>query len=485
MSRSKQIENAERDREPEIELLDPILSEQDHLAVRERSVEKLRLLWNHRRFLARTAAVGLLAATIVAFLAPKRFTSTAHLMPPDQGPGMAGMAMMAALAGKASSTLGSVGSELLGLKTSGDLFIGILQSRSVEDDLVAKFDLRKRYRVKRWDDARRELTRRTDVSQDKRSEIIAISVEDRDPGRAQQMTQEYINQLNTVVTKLNTTSAHRERVFLEERLSQVQKDLESAETNFSQFASKNTTIDMEAQGKAMIAAGANLEGQLIASETELQGLRQIFTDNNVRVRETQARVDELERQLGKLGGKAGAAGASTGQADGTLYPPIRQLPVLGVAYTDLYRRMKVQEAVFETLTQQYELAKVEEAKETPSVKVLDPPELPEKKSFPPRPLIIFLGTMLAFTFGISCVLGRQAWEATDATDVRKVFASQVWADVRAGLPWASVNGRNGAQALAHHQPLLDSAANNGSAKQSHLSGDLSDNGADQERVQSV
>jgi hypothetical protein len=105
--------------------------------------------------------------------------------------------------------------------------------------------------------------------------------------------------------------------------------------------------------------------------------------------------------------------------------------------------MKVEDAVFETLTQQYEAAKVEEAKETPSVKVLDPPDLPEKKSFPPRLLIMFLGMLLAFAAGVTWVLACEAWEATDAGDVRKAFATQVWTDVRASLPWAARNGRNG------------------------------------------
>jgi uncharacterized protein involved in exopolysaccharide biosynthesis len=429
----------------EVEILDPIFHEDRERAAHGRALERLQLLWEQRRFLVRAAALGLLAATLMAFLIPKRFTSTAQLMPPDQGPGTTGLAMMAALAGKGASPLGGLGNELLGLKTTGDLFIGILQSRTVEDDLIGKFELRKLYHVKRWEDARKRLAEQTSVLQDRKSELIAISVTDHSAQRAQQMAQEYIAQLNEVVTTLNTTSAHRERVFLEGRLSQVQKDLESAERDFSQFASKNTAIDIEAQGKAMIQASATLEGQLIAAQTELEGLRQIFTDNNVRVRETQARVDELNRQLRKLGGKAGTDAAAAHQDEGTPYPSIRQLPVLGVPYADLYRRMKVQEAVFETLTQQYELAKVEEAKETPSVKVLDPPDLPEKKSFPPRTIIVLVGTMLSFTFGVGWVLAHQAWEATEASDARKVFARRVWSDVRASLPWVLTNGSNGTQ----------------------------------------
>jgi capsule polysaccharide export protein KpsE/RkpR len=206
---------------------------------------------------------------------------------------------------------------------------------------------------------------------------------DRDPERAAAMGREYVDALNRIVVTLNTSSAHKERVFLEERLSQVQDGLEQAEKDFSQFASKNTTLDVKEQGRAMIGAAAELEGQMIAAETELEGLRQIYTPNNVRVRSVQARIDEYRRQLQRLGGK-GAEDAKgetsqngiTSDQGSDPYPSIRQLPLLNVEWSDLYRRTKVQEVVLETLTKQYELAKVEEAREILRVKVLDAAAVP-------------------------------------------------------------------------------------------------------------
>jgi uncharacterized protein involved in exopolysaccharide biosynthesis len=453
----KHVAQPEQGHEEEFELAERLLEEENTKAMRQRYIEKLTLLWKQRRFLAHSAGVGLLAATLIAFLIPKRFMSTAQLMPPDQEQGT-GMTMLAALAGRGGS-LGSLGSELLGLKTTGDLFIGILRSRTVQDDLIAKFNLREVYGDRRWEDARQDLAKRTNLSQDRKSEIITINVVDRTPQRAQQMTEEYIRALNNVVINLNTSSAHRERVFLEDRLNQVQADLESAEKSFSQFASKNTAIDIQEQGKAMISASATLEGQLIAAQTELEGLKQVYTDNNVRVRETQARVNELTRQLQKLGGKAGTGSTSAPQAEGALYPTIRQLPILGVTYADLYRRMKVEDAVFQTLTQQYEAAKVEEAKETPSVKVLDPPQLPEKKSFPPRLLIMLLGALIAFAGSVAWVLASQVWEAIDPADIRKVFVNQVWSDVRTSFSWSSTNG-NGIKQTPHWLSVVSFRRNN-------------------------
>lgn len=406
----------------------------NELAARERAVAKLRLLWKERRFLGKVALWGLAAATLTAFLLPKRYEATARLMPPEQAGGSAAM-MLSALAGKGSSFV-PLAESALGLRTTGDLFVGILQSRTVQDHLVEKFDARKLYGARYLEDARRELADHTDISLDRKSGIITLKVSDSSAPRAAAMVAEYVNELNWIVNNLSTSSARRERVFLEERLKQVKGDLEGAEEQFSVFASQKGTIDIQAQGKAMVEAAATLQGQLIAAQSELEAMRQIYTNNNVRVRAVEARVAELRRQLRRIGG----AGASENSAAQELYPSIRQLPLLGVNYADLLRRVRVQEAVFETLTQEYELAKVQEARETPVVKELDPPRVPEKKSFPPRLLIIALGALLAL-FASGCwVLAQAAWEAADANDPRKALATEVWSDVRGVLPWAAHNG---------------------------------------------
>ncbi len=423
--------------QPEME---ETLAEQiDGRVARERTVAKLRLLWGQRQFLFKVVVWSLATSTLIAFLIPKRYESTTRLMPPDNQ-SASGMAMLAALSSRVGGNLGMLAGDALGLKSSGALFVGILGSRTVQDDLINKFDLRKVYSIGLWKDARKKLASNTNISEDRKSGIIAITVTDRSPQRAAAMAQEYAAELNLVVNQLSTSSAHRERVFLEERLNQVKQDLVSAEKEFSQFASKNTAIDIKEQGKAMVEAAATLQGQLIAAESELEGLKQIYTDNNVRVRSLRARVAELRRQLEKLGGKEEAGAGATATSSDSLYPSIRKLPLLGVTYADLYRRTKVQEAVFETLTQEYELAKVQEVKEIPSVKVLDSPNVPEKKSFPPRLVIIFLGTMFALLVGTAWVLGEAAWEETDPKDPRKVLALEVYQATKAHMPWVSTNG---------------------------------------------
>ena len=408
--------------------------QQDELESHRRRIARIGRLWEARNFLAKCAAAGFVAFLILALIIPPEYTATTRLMPPDPSGGQ-GMALLAGIAGKLGA-IGAMGGELLGITTSGELFAGVLQSNTVQNDLIQKFDLRRVYGRKRLIDTRKELSSQTDVSIDRKSGILTIRVTDHDPKRASAMAHEYVAELNNVVIQLNTSSAHRERVFLEERLGQVKMELEAAEKDFSQFSSKNAAIDIKEQGKAMVESAAILEGQLIAAQTELQGLRQIYTDQNIRVQTTQARIAELRRQIMKMAGKADATAAEPARED-ELYPSIRELPLLGVAYADLYRRMKVQETVFETLTQQYEIAKVQEAKEVPSVKVLDPAEIPEKKTFPPRTLLTLLGGILALAIGAAWLTAKDHWTNIDPQDPGKILVLNMVESVRPQLSYVA------------------------------------------------
>jgi capsule polysaccharide export protein KpsE/RkpR len=403
----------------------------------------LQLLWGHRGLLCRVAGYALLASTLVAFLIPLRYESTARLMPPDNqsGSGLAMVAnMMSAGGASGSSGLAGIAGDFLGLKSTSEVFVGILNSRTVQDKLVQEFDLRKLYGNVRTEDARKILAARTAISVERKSQIISITVTDRSPQRAAAMGQAYVEELNRLVAELSTSSARRERIFLEERLQAVNRDLAAAEKDFSQFASKNTAIDVKEQGKAMVEAAAMLQGQLIAAQSQYEGLRQIYTDNNARVRTVKARIDELQRQLEKMGGKGESTTSPSARPGESMYPSIRKLPLLAVSWSDLYRRTKIQEAVLEVLTKEYEMAKVQEAKEIPTVKVLDPAQIPERKSFPPRMAFMALGTILGLGFACAWVLGNYAWQGIDAKHPRKVFAQEVFATMRARIPLFGQNG---------------------------------------------
>ena len=179
---------------------------------------------------------------------------------------------------------GGIASDLLGVKSSGALFVGIVGSQTVQDRVIRDFDLQRVYRDSKIEDARKDLAEHTEVSEDRKSGIITIGVTDHDPKRAAGMAKAYVGELDRLVAQVSTSSARRERIFLEGRLETVKSDLDLTAKNFSQFASKNTAIDIPAQGKAMVEAAAILQGRLIAAQSELSGLQQIYTKNNVRVR---------------------------------------------------------------------------------------------------------------------------------------------------------------------------------------------------------
>ena len=421
-----------------------ILLEVESAAAIDWGVEKLRLVWNRRRFVWKSILVGLLVGTAIAFLLRPEYESYTRLMPPDDQSNR-GLAMITALAGKSGGSGGGAGiagmaGDLLGVKTTGALFVGILASRTVQDDVIGKFNLQKVYRDKRLEQARIDLTKHTTVVEDRKSGIITITITDRSPQRAREIANEYVSELNRVVTQLSTSAAHREREFLENRLVTVKQDLENAEKQFSQFSSKSGAIDIKEQGKAMVEAAAILQGQMMAAQSELEGLRQIYTDSNVRVRGAQARIAELQHQLQKLGGSQQNEVVAGSSEDNSIYPSIRRLPLLGVTYADLFREAKVEEVIFETLTQQFELAKVQEAKEVPSVKVLDPGSNPESRSFPPRLLLMALGGFLGFCIGISWLFATAMWTGMDPLDPRKLLAEEVFGTVAERTRTISNNG---------------------------------------------
>lgn len=412
---------------------------------REHAIGRLRLLWSERRFLARAVLVSLAAGLLCAFLLPKQYQASTQLMPPDSQ-SSSGMAMLAALSAGTGNGLGAVAGDLLGVKSSGALFIGILRSRTVEDRLIQRFDLKKVYSVRLQEDAQRTLSENTAVAEDRKSGIITITVTDRNAQRSAALAQAYVDELDRLVVELSTSSAGRERVFLEERLKAVKLDLDQAAQEFSQFSSRSGAIDIQEQGRAMVGAAATLQGQLIAAQSQLSGLEQIYAGSNVRVRELRARIEELKQQLIKIGGSESDSAAGGGEK--TMYPSIRRLPILGVTYADLYRRTKIQEVVFETLTKQYETAKVQEAKEIPSVKVLDVASVPERKSYPPRLLIALLFAFLGMSVAVVWVLGRTRWQEVAANDSGKVFVTEVFQTVNAQMPWAPPNGSR-VQGVAH------------------------------------
>ena len=386
-------------------------------------VPNTSLLWEHRRKLFRVFVWSLVLSAAIAFMIPKEYESTTRLMPPEQQ-GMSS-AMLAALAGKAiPGALGALAGSVLGMKDSGALFVDLLGSTSIRGALVDRFDLQKVYGNRYRQDSLKRLKRRTDITQDRKSGVITVVVTDTNRQRAHDLAQAYIDQLDGLLIRVNTSAARREREFIEQRLVTVQSDLEKAQVALSDFSSKNTTLDIKEQTKAMVEAGAKLQAQLVVAHAEADSLAQFYGEGNVRMRAANARVGELERELKKLGGSATQSGDELDS--NALYPPLRQLPVLAVRWADLYRQVKIKETVFDLLTEQYELARIEEVKSVPSVRVIDPPSWPEKKSFPPRLILMLALTSFSVFIAAMILVLQDRWTRLSPHDARKQLAQRMW-----------------------------------------------------------
>jgi len=381
-------------------------------------------LWDRRRILLRVALVALVLSTVFAFLIPKRYDSSTTIMPPEQTNTSA--AMLAALTGRTGTGggLSALAGGLLGVKSNGELFMDLLHSGTVRGRLIERFNLQQVYGKRYMTDTAKKLANSTDVAENKKSGVITVTVTDTDRQRAQSMAQAYVEELNNLLARVSTSSARRERIFVEQRLASVSKDLNDAQIKLSEFSSSTSTIDIKEQTRATVDAGARLQAQLIVSEGELESLKQIYGDDNVRVRSARERVGVLQRELNKIGGSS-SPDASDDAKPGELYPPLRRLPALGVRWANLYRRVRVQETVYDLLTAEYETARIQEAKEIPTVSVIDAAGWPEKKSYPHRSYFILGGPLFAVCVASLFILLRRSWYELDDNNDLKLLAAHI------------------------------------------------------------
>jgi uncharacterized protein involved in exopolysaccharide biosynthesis len=386
------------------------------------------LLWDQRLLLLRWVSAGAVLALLLAFLLPSKYESTTRVLPSDATSEAAMMMAGGASGGAAMPSLGLM-SDLLGVRTPGAFCAAVLKSDTVLDGVINRLDLRKVYRVKDLDSARRTLSDLTVVVDDKKSGILTLTVTDKDPKRVAAMANAYAEELDKVLQTLNTSAAHREREFLEQRIEVVRQNLSAAEMLLSQFSSKNSAIDIKEQGRAAFEVASKVEGELIVAQSELQGLRQIYGPDHPRVKSAEARVAQLRAAADKLGS------TSVDGGDDLKFLSISRLPVVGVTYADLFREVKVQETIYEALLKQYEISKVEEVKQTPRLKVIDAGKVPSRKSSPRLLLLGVMCTLFCFVVGVVFILAKSEWDATDPESPIKRLGMRIVSDL-----WQPVEG---------------------------------------------
>jgi uncharacterized protein involved in exopolysaccharide biosynthesis len=370
-------------------------------------IAMLLLAFDHSQRLIRVAIITAVIAALLVLLIPNEYESTARLVPPDNPTAN----LLSGIAAKMGIGLETAAGTL---KNTGSIFVPILKSRTVQDRVINRFDLRRVYRARYYFDARKRLAKNTALSEDRQTGVITLTVTDHNAERSANLCKAYIDELNRLAVELSASTAHRERIFLEDRLNAVKVELDAAARELSEFSSNNVALDIKEQGKAMMEGAAKLEGELIAAQSELKGLEQLYTDENTRVKAMRARVAQLQRSADELGGNAAKG-----------YPGMRKLPGLGLRYAELYRRVKMQETVYDLLTQQYELAKLQEAKETPVIRVLDNADVPEKKSFPPRTLLILISVVLAVFATMARLYGAEEWARVGSDNPWKVLSNRI------------------------------------------------------------
>ncbi len=317
------------------------------------------------------------------FVLTKMYEARASVLAPRESGG-GGASLVAALA---ASGAGQFLGGLLpaGGGTNRDVFVAILKSRTMAQDLVDRFKLKDYYEAKFLEGAVKKLQTVTDIAVSKEG-VISVQVEDKDPKLAAEIANAYITNLDRMFAKLGTTDAGRQRAFIAERLEKTEKTLRQAEDALRQFQEKNKAIVIQEQARGAMEESARVRGQIVAAEAQLELLRTFSTENNPQVVAQKRQLDELKRQLGQMQYGRGME-LPEDVKDPTLprqaiQIPFTKVPELGMELLRLTRDVKVQETVFSLLTAQFEQAKINEAKDTPTVQVLDRAVPPELKSRP-------------------------------------------------------------------------------------------------------
>jgi uncharacterized protein involved in exopolysaccharide biosynthesis len=377
-----------------------------------------RSIWMRRKFVLIVVFAGIVLSLIYALKQPNIYMSTTTLLPPDDSSSYTGLMSMLSGAGPAAS----LGSSELGIAGPAQLYVTILGSRNVQNAVVADLNLKKYFEARDAEMARRILAGEVSAEEDRKSGIITVSVRDVNPQMAASIAQTYVTELNRVLNDDTTSSARRERIFLEGRVKDIKQQLDDTAQALSEFSRKNQTVDAVSQAKSMMDAGIRLQSELIDARGQLAALRQVYSEDNSRVKAADARISELQREIVAMGGGSDAKASSPG---GSGYPSAGQLSVLGVPYYDLQRKMLVEEAIWEALTKQYEAAKVDEAKEIPTVRVLDVANVPQSKTGPIRSMIMMVGTLCSFVLACLLVVAIKFWDQIDPDQEPKKLLTEI------------------------------------------------------------
>lgn len=367
---------------------------QDELSI----LDLVIVLAERRRMILLVTAAFAVLSVIISLLWPKSYTATAVLLPPQQN---------SSLSSLLSSQLGGLGSVAalaggsLGIKNPDDMFVAMLKSQTVEDNMVHDFELQREYHQRLVSSARKSFENHTTVDASGKDGLIHISVEARNPERAAQLANGYVEEFRRLSRSMAFTEAQQRALFFQQQLEQSKDNLANAEVALQQTEQKTGLIQLDSQARALIEGAASLRAQIAAKEVQVQAMQTYATGENAQLVQAQQELESLRAELAKLGGSEESANA--------LIVPKGKLTQAGLDYVRKLRNVKYYETIFDILARQFELAKLDEAKEGAIIQVVDSAVPPDKKSSPKRMLIVIVATAMGFLLAVMTAFAQAAW----------------------------------------------------------------------------
>ena len=364
-------------------------------------LDMLVLLVGRKRFIIRFVLGAFVLAIVVSLVLPVRYEAKVVLLPPQQNTSI-GSALMGQLGGLgALGSLASLAGGGLGLKNPADMYVALLTSRTVEDAMIQRFGLMNEYHEKRMSDTRKELERRTTAVAGTKDGLIRLSIEDGDPKRAAELANGWVEEFRRLSASLAITEAARRRLFFEEQLRQAKDQLTEAEEAMTKTEQTTGVLQIDSQARALIESAAVLRAQVVAKEVQIEGMRSFAAEDNPNLILAKQELAALQSQLEHVAGSQSDVGSDINLSKG-------RVTQSGMEYVRRYRDLKYKETVFELLAKEFEVAKLDEAREGSIIQVVDAAAPPDKKSSPHRTLIVLAITILSFFAAAFWVFMRES-----------------------------------------------------------------------------
>ncbi len=369
------------------------MAEQNALPVVEAEQDEISLLdlaialGEEKKTIFTIPAISTTLAIVVSLLMTPIFTAKTVMMPPQQQQSGAASALasLGALAGLAGGAAG--------IKSPDEMYIAFMQSDTLQNEIIKKLDLQERYNAKTLVDTRNALKGVVKITPDKKSGLITVEADDKDPEFAAKLANTHVEELRNLMGRLAVTDAQQRRVFYEQAITKTQNELAEAEANFRAAKEKSGMQVTAVIAETSVRAGAEMRAQIAAKEVQLAAMGSFATPQNPDVQRLGGELAALRSQLKKLEMGSGADEKTS---------PLQQLAVKS------YRDIKAREAMMGVLVAQYESARVDEAKEGPLIQQVDVALPPERKSKPKRAIIVLVSAFAGLFLGVLVAFARRA-----------------------------------------------------------------------------